>query len=134
MENFNLKKFLVENKLTTNSRMLKEDVDQEKTYLEVKNSSGHHFDVYGLVQTSVEGLREEHEIDEDNEFEYIHKDEETGRIEVGVDEEESYDYFEYERNKEIIDRILEIEKLMEDGQMDHSDGLDEEDDLLSKLY
>jgi len=134
MGNFNLKKFLVENKLTANSRMLSEDVDQEKTYLEVKNTSGHHFDVYGLVQTSVEKLREEHQIDEDNQFEYIEKDEETGSIIVGVDEEESYDYFEYERNKEIIDRILEIEKLMEDGEMDHSDGLDEEDDLLSKLY
>jgi len=133
-EGFDLRNFLVENKLTTNSRMLKEDVDQEKTYLEVKNSSGHHFDVYGLVQTSVEGLREEHEIDEDNEFEYIYEDEETGRIEVGVDEEESYDYYEYGRNKQIIDRILEIEKLMEDGKMDRKDGLDEEDDLLSKLH
>jgi len=134
MENFDLKKFLVENKMTTNSRMLKEDINQQKTYLEVKNTSGDAFDVYGLVTTSVEELREEHEIDEDNEFEYIHTDENTGRIEVGVDEEESYDYFEYERNKEIIDRILEIEKLMEDGEMDYSDGLDEEDDLLSKLY
>jgi len=134
MGNFNLKKFLVENKLTANSRMLSEDVDQEKTYLEVKNTSGHHFDVYGLVQTSVEKLREEHQIDEDNQFEYIEKDEETGSIIVGVNEEESYDYFEYERNKEIIDRILEIEKLMEDGEMDYTAGLDEEDDLLSKLY
>jgi hypothetical protein len=134
VENFDLKKFLVENKITTNSKLIKEDIGQEKTYLEVKNTSGHHFDVYGLVQTSVEELREEHQIDEDSEFEYIHKDQETGSIVVGVDEEESYDYFEYERNKEIIDRILEIEKLMEDGQMDYSDGLDEEDDLLSKLY
>ena len=134
MENFNLKKFLIENKLTSNSKMLKENAEEQKTYLEVKNTSGHAFNVYGLVTTSAEELREEHEIDEDNEFEYIYTDQNTGRIEVGIDEEESYDYFEYERNKEIIDRILEIEKLMDNREMKHSDGLDEEDDLLSKLY
>jgi hypothetical protein len=40
MENFNLKKFLTENKLTTNSRMLKEDIGEVKTYLGVESSGG----------------------------------------------------------------------------------------------
>lgn len=37
MENFNLKKFLVENKLTTNSKLIKEAVEA-KPFEEVKNT------------------------------------------------------------------------------------------------
>jgi len=37
MENFNLKKFLVENKLTTNSKMLNEEAAETKPFEEVKN-------------------------------------------------------------------------------------------------
>jgi hypothetical protein len=56
MENFNLKKFLVENKITTNSRMLSENVDkveyegymiQPSTY-NYYNDPRHAYEFYNL--------------------------------------------------------------------------------------
>ena len=99
----------------------------------VEYGSRGEFDVQGLVETNVKQLELENEqilkenleddLDFTDEFMFVSEDVEKGIIEVGIYEELSYSYFEYEKNKEKLDRVLEIVKLSENDEIDEVDEL-----------
>ena len=115
-----------------------------KTYLMVEYGSRGEFDIQGLVETNVKQLELENEqilkenleddLDFTDEFMFVSEDVEKGIIEVGIYEELSYSYFEYEKNKEKLDRVLEIVKLSENDEIDEVEGYNEIDEILSELY
>ena len=113
----------------------------KKTYLKIEYGSRGEMIVEGLVQTSaielqkeldgiVDGCEDEDEIEYYEEFMHLSEVEERGVIEVCVNEELSYTYVDYEKNKESVDEILRITELCEKEEMEWSVGDDKVNDIL----
>ena len=113
----------------------------KKTYLKVEYGSRGEMEIIGLVETNVlelqkelndiiEGCEDEDELEYYQEFMNLDEVEDRGVIEVCISEEESYTYIDYEKNKEIVDEILEITELCNEGKMEWEDGDVRVNDLL----
>lgn len=95
-----------------------------KKYLKIEFGSRGEMLVEGIVESSLELLEKENleflenceEDDKDyfEEFMYVEEYEEEGLISVGKSEEESYVYIDCEKNKDVVDRLLELDRLMEE--------------------
>lgn len=114
-----------------------------KKYLKIEYGSRGEMEVVGLVESSKDEIQKELDLIvegcEDGEEEYyeefmfVGEDVEKGVIEVCVSEEESYTYFDYELNKEMVDEVLRIDSLCKEEKMSWSEGDELVDKLLSKI-
>ena len=116
----------------------------KKVYLKVEFGSRGEMVVEGLVESSVEIIREEldkilencedeEEVEYYEEFMYVEEIVDKGIILVGVNEELGFNYIDYEKNKEKVDRILEIDRLCMEEEMEWNVGDEEINDILYEL-
>ena len=115
-----------------------------KKYLKVEYGSRGEMEVFGLVDSGYDVIRKELDeivsncddegmVEYYEEFMFLNEDVEKGVIEVGVGEEESYTYIEYDKNKEGVDEILRIDGLCREGKMEWNDGDVVVDMILSEI-
>ena len=116
----------------------------KKVYLKVEFGSRGEMVVEGLVESSIDIIRDEldeivencedeEEVEYYEEFMYVEEKDDRGIILVGVSEELCYDYIDYEMNREKVDRILEIDKLCEEGKLNWNEGENEINDIIYSI-
>ncbi len=120
MENFDLKKFLVENKITTNSKLIKESLNENemKSFVKVETGSRGEVEDIETVDITYESIQDEYNdiyanLSNDNddlsyleEFSSIDINKEKGIVMYGFSEEDTTYYIDSTKNKNLCAKLL----------------------------